>query len=138
MRRIVTLLAGLAGLTLVGATPAAPKPPRALQGVAPGLWEVSRSATGHGGRRMCVANVADLAAGGHPGESCRRTVLMDRPGVLVLDLVCSGGDTGRSRISVTTPRSIKVELQGIHSGLPFNEALYARRLGACPRSASRR
>lgn len=138
MKRIVVLPAALAGLALSGAAPQPVKPARALQGVASGLWEVSTSATGHGGRRICLANIVDLAATGHPGERCRRTILSDRPGVLVLDLVCSGGDSGRSRISVTTPRSIKVEVQGIHAGLPFNQALYARRLGACPKSARRR
>lgn len=138
MKRIAVLPVVLAGLALAGAAPQATRPVRALQGVAPGLWEVSRSATGHGGRRICIANMIDLAAAGHPGERCRRTILSDRPGVLVLDLVCPGGDFGRSRISVTTPRSLKVELQGIHRGLPFDQTLYARRLGACPKSTGRR
>lgn len=134
MGRIAVLLPALAGLILLGAAP----PPRALAGVQPGLWEVSRSATGHGARRMCVTELVELAHAAHPGERCRRTILSDRSGQLLLDLQCDNGDVGRSRISVVTPRSLKVELQGIHRGLPFDQTLYARRAGACPRSLARR
>jgi hypothetical protein len=137
MKRIAASLAGLAGLALVGAAPQPAKPVRALKGVAPGLWEVSPSATGHGSRRICFSDLLALANAGHPRERCRRTVLSDAPGKVVLDLVCEGGDTGRARLSVTTPRSIKVDVQGIHRGLPFAFPLYARRVGQCPKSARR-
>jgi hypothetical protein len=132
---LARLLLPLAALPLLAAD--APSRPhgtnvRALKGVQPGLWDVSRSATGHQARRICFSDLLMLAEEGHGGERCERTVLVDRPGLLVLDLTCPRGEIGRARISVTTPRSLKVEVQGVHRSAPFNETLYARRAGACP------
>jgi hypothetical protein len=133
MTRFACLSAALASLLLLGAAP-----PRALAGVEPGLWEVSRSATGRDPRRVCLRDMAELASAGHPGERCARTVLADRPGQLLLDLSCPRGEFARSRISVTTPRSIKLESQGIHAGAPFAMTLYARRVGPCRGNLARR
>jgi hypothetical protein len=130
MRLTALLFPALAGLALLGA--AAPAPPPALSGVAPGLWEVSRSATGHDARAMCLRDVVELASAGNPGETCATRVLESRSGMLLLDLSCPRGDFARSRISVVTPRSLKVETMGLHRGAPFDLTLYARRKGACP------
>lgn len=118
----------------MGAAP----PTRALAGVSPGLWEVSRSASGERARRICLAQVEALAAIAHPGERCGRTVLRNVPGELVTHLTCKGGDFARSTIRVTTPRSLKVQTQGIHRGEPFDLALYARRVGDCRPGTGRR
>ena len=137
MVRIALFLTALFGLPLLAAAGA--HTPRALTGVAPGLWEVSRSARGENPRRLCLPDVAQLARIGHPGERCMATYLTDRPNLLVVDLTCGGGgDFARSRLSVTTPRSLKVETQGMHRGEPFDHVLYARRVGSCPRKAGRR
>ncbi|WP_344705999.1 DUF3617 domain-containing protein [Sphingomonas swuensis] len=129
MRRLAPIIVALLALPLLGAS--APPGARALAGVQPGLWEVSRSATGQGARRICLRDVASLASFAHPRERCQRTILGDRPGELVVDLQCVGGEFARSRISVTTPRSLKLESQGIHGGEPFDMTLYARRVGPC-------
>ncbi len=133
--RLILLLPALAGSTLLGAAPSAP---RALVGVQPGLWEVSRSAVGHGAKRICLADMLALASAGHPGERCARRVLSDQPGKLVLYLACPSDEFARSRISVLTPRSLKVESQGVHRGAPFELTLHARRIGACPRGKGQR
>lgn len=122
------MLPAAAGLLLLGAAPSAP---RALADVEPGWWEVSRSATGRDPRRLCLRDMAELAEAGVPGERCRRTIVTDRPDLLVLSLSCTRGDFARSQISVVTPRSVKLETQGIHHGAPFNFALYARRISDC-------
>ena len=44
---------------------------------------------------------------------------------------CAGADFGRSEIDVITPRSLRIETQGISDGLPFNYVLQARRVGEC-------
>lgn len=132
--RFAHLAPALAGLTLLGAA----APPRALAGVAPGLWEVSRSATGHDSRDVCLREVVELASSAHPGQSCTRTVLVDRPGLLLLDLTCLRGDFARSRITVLTPRSLKLETNGLRRGEPFDFILYARRKGSCEASRPKR
>jgi hypothetical protein len=128
MERFACLAAALSGLLLLAA--ASPKS-RALAGVEPGLWEVSRSATGRDAKSMCLGDLQELASAGHPGERCVRSVLSERPGELLLDLSCPRGEFARSRISVVTPRSVKVETQGIHRGAPFALTLFARRTGSC-------
>jgi hypothetical protein len=133
--RLIPLLPALAGLTLLGAAPPAP---RALAGVQPGLWEVSRSAVGHGAKQICFRDMLALASAGHPGESCARRVLSDEQGKLVLYLACPGGEFARSRISVLTPRSLKLESQGVHRGAPFDLTLHARRVGSCSRAKGQR
>jgi hypothetical protein len=133
--RPLLLLGAAAGLALLGAAPARPS---ALGGVQPGLWEVSRSAAGHGARRLCLRDMLALAGVGHPGERCAPRVLSERAGLVVLELSCPAGDFARSRLSVLTPRSLKLESQGIHRGAPFAVTLHARRVGSCPAANSRR
>ncbi|WP_300973900.1 hypothetical protein [Sphingomonas sp. LHG3406-1] len=130
MRRFGFLFAGLAGMTLTAAAPV--RGPAALAGVQPGLWETSRSATGQGAHRVCLRDMVLLATYAHAGDRCARTMLVDRPGFFVMQLDCGAGDFGRSRLSVTTPRSLKIESQGFHRGEPYDLTIYARRVGECP------
>jgi hypothetical protein len=127
------LLVGLGAAALAG--PA--RPPVALAGIAPGLWEFSRSATGHDARRGCLSDMVLLATYAHAGDRCMRTILSDRPRELVMALECGMGDFGRSRITVTTPRSLKLETQGFHRGEPYDYTVYARRVGECSRPRRR-
>ena len=132
-RRIAPLV--LAGLLPVAVAAAALAPSRtvALAGVEPGLWELSRDATGHGARRGCLTDMVLLATYAHAGGRCLRTTLSDRPRELLMALDCGSGDFGRSRITVTTPRSLKLETQGFHRGEPYDYSVYARRVGECSR-----
>ena len=43
-----------------------------------------------------------------------------------------GGGFGRTKMTVLTPRSMRVETQGISNNAPFNYVLQVRRLGDCP------
>jgi hypothetical protein len=40
-------------------------------------------------------------------------------------------------MTVITPRSIRIETQGISGDLPFNYVLQARRIGECTASAAK-
>ena len=53
-----------------------------------------------------------------------------------IDYSCGGAGFGHSEITVLTPRSLRIETQGISDGLPFNYVLQARRVDDCPKSAS--
>lgn len=111
--------------------------PDILPGVEPGLWEFSRDATGHGARRGCLKEMILLATYAHAGDRCARTILSSTPRQLTLSLECGPGDFGRSQISVTTPRSLKLVSQGFHAGEPYDITVYARRVGECPLSDKR-
>lgn len=125
MHRFLPLLAGLGSAATAAGAPAL------LPGVAPGLWEVSRSATGGSAVRQCVPDLAALAQWEHRGGACTRVVLSQTRTELVIHYTCAAGDFGRARMTVVTPRSLRMETQGIHDGEPFAYKLYARRRGNC-------
>jgi hypothetical protein len=103
----------------------------ALSQVTGGLWEVSRSAAGSGAVRQCIANPAALAQWEHRGRPCTRVILSDKGSEAIIHYTCPAGDFGRSSMTVITPRSLRIETQGIHGGEPFFYKLYARRVADC-------
>ena len=102
--------------------------PTAMTG--PGEWEVGKSATG-GDIETCLADPAMLAQWEHRGRPCTRVILSDKGTEAIIHYTCPAGDFGRSSLSVITPRSLRIETQGIHSGEPFFYKLYARRVADC-------
>lgn len=129
MRRFLISSALLAGLA--GGAAAVAAAPRLLPGVEPGLWEVSRTAAGENPSRQCLADLGALAQWQHRGAACTRVILSQTGTEAVVHYTCPGGDFGRSKLTVLTPRSLKLETQGIHRGEPFGYNLYARRSGNC-------
>ena len=105
--------------------------PRALAPALGGLWEVSRSATGHNPTRICVATPDLLAQFEHRQQRCQRTVVSDRGTETLISYTCPGGGFGQSKMTLITPRSLRIETQGISDNLPFNYLLHARRIGGC-------
>jgi hypothetical protein len=124
-KRALSLFLIPAGLVAAAAAPGA------LAAVAGGQWEVSRSATGQGGVKVCVPDVAALSQWEHRGAACTRVVLSAKGSETVIHYTCPAGDFGRSRMTVVTPRSLRIETQGISRGGPFFYNLYARRVGNC-------
>jgi hypothetical protein len=123
---------GLAGLLIVGAgLPAAALVPHALAPAMGGLWEVSRSASGQNPTRICVASPDQLAQFEHRQRQCSRTVVSDSGTQALISYTCPGGGFGQSKMTLITPRSLKIETQGISDNLPFNYQLHARRVGEC-------
>ena len=120
-----TLAAGAA--LLLGASPATESPRLAR----PGLWDVSLSATGSNAQRVCLADPMFLTQWEHRGGACTRVVLTEHGSEATVHYTCAGGGFGQSVIRLLTPRSIRVETQGISNGQPFNYPLYARRTGNC-------
>ena len=126
-RRIPLLL--LSALT-VAAGPAAK--PRAMTPAAPGVWDISRSADGHNAERQCLADPSALSQWEHRGGRCTRVVLSDSGTHAVIQYTCADGGFGRSDLTLITPRTLRVQTQGISGGYPFAYTLHARRVGACP------
>jgi len=98
----------------------------------PGLWDVSLSATGNNARRFCLADPMILSQWEHRSSACTRIILTEHGSSATVHYTCAGGGFGQSTITLVTPRSIKVDTQGISGGLPFAYPLYARRAGNCP------
>ncbi len=119
---------GLAALALAAATL-----PPAIAGSG-GLWEVSRSATGTNPEKRCVPQAAVLAQWEHRRAQCTRVVISATATEAVIHYTCTGGGFGQSRLKVITPRTLRIETQGISEGFPFNYVLHARRVGDCPTS----
>lgn len=119
---------GLAAVSLTAAT----LPP----GVAGsgGLWEVSKSATGVNAERRCLPNASVLAQWEHRRAQCTRVIISSTDSEAVIHYTCPGDGFGQSKIKVITPRTLRIETQGIAGGYPFNYVLHARRLGDCAAS----
>ena len=121
----VALLA--AALTLLGAAPG-PTSPRDAR---PGIWEISLSATGSHPRRVCLADPMLLSQWEHRGLPCRRDLIAEHDASATISYACGRAGFGQSVVTLVTPRSLKIDTQGIADGLPFAYALYARRVGEC-------
>ena len=123
---------GLLGLlAFSGAVLAAPVLPRALAPALGGLWEVSRSANGHNPTRICVPTLDLLAQFEHRQERCTRTLVSDSGAEALISYNCPGGGFGQSKMKLITPRTLKIDTQGISGNLPFHYQLHARRIGDC-------
>lgn len=131
-----TLVAALGALALGAFAAAAAPQPAALKSTAPGLWELEGVPGAKAPSRECVSEVAALAQFEHRKQSCTWSVVSDAATASVIQYDCPGGGFGRSKISVITPRSLRIETQGISDGLPFYYVLQARRVGDCPATAS--
>ena len=119
----------LSAMLLTASGPAIESPRNAR----PGLWDVSHSATGFAAERVCLADPMILTQWEHRGGACTRVVISEQGAEAKVQYTCAGGGFGQSVITLLTPRSLRVDTQGISGGLPFAYALHARRAGDCPR-----
>jgi hypothetical protein len=126
MKRPIRAMTG-AALLLLALTAAVR--PAVFSQTTGGLWEVSRS---DGGRRnICIPDPILLAQYEHLKGRCSRDVIRDQSGRAEISYTCTGGGFGQSKIEQLTPRSLRIETQGISGDAPFHYVLQARRLGGC-------
>ena len=126
-RQIAAFGAGLAALVLLAAAR-----PATLAETTPGLWEISGYPKADATARQCVADTSALAALEHHGQSCQQVVISDTPSMTVIEYNCGSGGFGRTKLTLLTPRSLRIETQGISAKYPFNYTIQARRVGDCP------
>ena len=124
---VAVSFAGAAALVLL----AAAVRPTALDKTSPGLWELSGLPNAGTAFRQCVADTAALARVEHRGHSCTQVVIRDAPSSTEIHYTCTNGGFGRSKLTVLTPRSMRIETQGISANYPFNYTIQARRIGNC-------
>ena len=94
-----------------------------------GLWEVSRA---NGGRRnVCAPDPIVLAQYENLRASCSRNLIRNQQAKAEIHYTCAGGAFGQSTVELITPRSLRIETQGISDNAPFHYTLQARRIGDC-------
>ena len=120
---------GLAAFGAIGLAALAAAATPALAGAEGGLWEVSRSGTPP--VRLCLANPVALAQFEHRGARCSSQVVRQAGTATTIHYTCNGGGFGQSSLNLFTPRSLRVETQGISGNAPFKYVLQARRVGNC-------
>jgi len=119
-------------LALMGAQPVSP-----LAQTQPGLWEIDGLPGAKAPMKQCVADVASLAQFEHRGKACKAKVVSTTGSSTIIEYHCAAAlGFGRSEIEVITPRSLRIETQGISEQLPFRYVLQARRVGDCPTQAT--
>ena len=134
-RRAILSVAAATAVVTLGAA----QRPAALAVTSGGLWEISGAPGTKAPERICVADTAVLAQYEHRGQMCTRLVISDTPTATVIHYTCPGGGFGRSKLTLVTPRSLRIETQGISDNLPFNYVIQARRVGECgPRQSAAR
>ncbi len=128
INKILLVGAGAGGLLLL----AAARPPGAIALASPGLWELTGLPNAGGAARQCLANTAALARLEHRDAKCAETVISQTDSTMLIDYKCANGGYGQTKVTVLTPRSLRIETQGISANLPFNYKIQARRVGDCP------
>ena len=129
MNRRLIATSRLAGAAIALLALTAAVRPAVFSQTAGGLWEITRS---DGGRRsICVPDPVVLTQYEHLKVRCSRDVIRDQQGLAEISYSCAGGGFGQSRVEQLTPRSLRIETQGISGDAPFHYVLQARRVGDC-------
>ena len=131
MRRIngiIMLCMGAGGLLLLGGA----RSPGAMALASPGLWELTGLPNAGAAGRQCLANTAALARLEHRGLNCSESVISQTETTTVIHYTCANGGYGQTKVTLLTPRALRIETQGISANAPFNYKIQARRLGDCP------
>ena len=120
--RVTLAAAGMLALTAAGR-------PAVFTQTSGGLWEISRA---NGGRRnICIPDPIVLAQYENLRASCSRDVIRNQQARAEIHYTCAGGAFGQSTVELITPRSLRIETQGISGNAPFHYVLQARRIGNC-------
>jgi hypothetical protein len=120
-----------AALALIGA----PQPTVLGQSQA-GLWEIVGAPGAKAPLRQCLADVGSLAEFEHRGKACKFKIIKSSASSTLVEYSCGPAGFGRSEVDVITPRSLRIDTQGISNQSPFSYVLQARRVGDCPASAA--
>jgi hypothetical protein len=129
---------GLALLAIGGLALAAAAQPSVFTQAQAGMWEISGVPGAKTPLKQCIANVAALGEFEHRGKSCSVKVISTSASSTVIEYSCGAAGFGRSQVDAITPRSLRIDTQGISNQLPFSYVLQARRIGDCQQQAALR
>ena len=105
---------GLSAVGLLALTAA--QRPLAIAPASPGMWEISKVPASGAPQQRCVAEVTALARIEHSRQACTQVVISNDASSTVIHYTCPNGGFGRSRLTLITPRSLRIETQGISGG----------------------
>jgi hypothetical protein len=129
-RSVGRVLAGAVLLSLTaGAAPQRHPALTALNGIEQGQWQLKDSDGSV--RRICVSQRWALLQVMHGTTQCEHFVMENTPRTATIRYTCPSHGHGRTTISVLTPRSMRIETQGVADGAPFASDFDARRAGSC-------
>lgn len=132
-----TLLAAAAAAAVTAAAGVlAAQTPQSLAGVSGGMWELSGIPGTKAPTKMCVAAPIELAFVEHARAACKPLVLGDSGDLLRISYRCSGAGFGQASIKTITPRSLRVDVQGIAANAPYAYVMQAKRTGDCKAAPS--
>jgi hypothetical protein len=130
MNRTRLALIAVAGTAGMLALAHAQQPP-AWARAQPGLWEISGAPGMNGSSKQCVTDISTLTRYEHRGKNCSPKITSNSGSSTVVDYRCGSAGFGHSTVDVITPRSLRIDTQGISNQLPFAYVLQARRVGDC-------
>ena len=110
----------------------AARSPAAIQLASPGQWEFTGLPSAGGPARQCLADTGALTRLEHRGQSCEEKVISQDEASTLVHYTCANGGYGQTKVTMLTPRSLRIETQGISANYPFNYKIQARRVGECP------
>ena len=104
---------------------------------APGLWEITGVPGTKAPVRECIGDLV-VARPVRASRAQLRTkrVISDGASATTVEYRCRDGGFGRSTIGPVTPRTLRIDTQGISDGLPFGYVVQARSVGECPAQAT--
>jgi hypothetical protein len=102
-----------------------------LAGLERGRWELRMREPGGQPSHVCLGDPRQLLQPRHPGAQCRRYVVTDQPGHVVVTYDCGAAGNGRTDLRIETPRLAQILSQGIADSAPFAFAMEARHVGEC-------
>jgi hypothetical protein len=126
-------VAGAALLTCMGSHAVAQRDNGALTAIKmieAGQWQLKDGEDG-GVRKLCITNPSVLLQIRHGAAQCSHFVVENSPLTATVNYTCPGHGSGRTTVSVETPRLITVDTQGVIDGTPFSEDFEGRRVGTC-------
>jgi hypothetical protein len=97
-----------------------------------GRWQVRELDNGVAATTVCLGDPAQLVRFEHRRTSgCLSQVLASGEKHATVQYSCRGRGYGHSAVRVETPRSVRIDTQGLSNGRPFSYRLEAQRVGAC-------
>lgn len=130
VRRMAAIaLIGVTGMA--GAVPAKAPPIAVFSIIEPGQWELHEVGSAAPSRQMCVTNPDIFVQLRHGGPQCARYVTENTAQTVTINYDCDAAGSGRTTITLDTPRQIRLQTQGIAQAAPFDVEYSAHRVGAC-------
>lgn len=123
-------------LVLLGAGRGAPaetaaRPPRAIAGLEPGLWELKSVGDSAPPLRLCVGDPRLLLQPIHAAPLCHQFTVEDEAEHVTVSYDCGRRGQGHTALRVETPRLVQIDSQGVAEGRPFAGRFEGRRIAAC-------